>query len=87
MSEYKDMKQGSEGSKWSGQNDRQYPITGKLAEYSPKYTDHAFESHGETNNIIMSDSPEMVRRKNSRARDKRNGFRVTNNGIYAYDLD
>ena len=46
-------------------------------------TDHPFSCVDKINNQINADSPEMIRRQNSRHRDYRNGYKITGDGIYA----
>lgn len=47
-----------------------------------KETDHPYESLPVINNLIHKDSPELVRRKNAKARDERTGYRITDNRVY-----
>ena len=47
-----------------------------------KETDHKFESNAVVDNRIHDDSPELVRRQNNLARDRRTGFKVTDNNVY-----
>lgn len=49
---------------------------------APKVTDHPFVANPIINNKIKEDSPEGIRKKNNRARDIRNGYRVTDNFVY-----
>ena len=78
------FKAGSEGSRIETENPREYPCESspdpskKLSE-----TDHIFGSHELVDNRIHDDSPEMVRRKNNKNRDERNGYRITDNRVYA----
>lgn len=48
----------------------------------PKETDHKFESTAVIDNRIHADSPELVRRQNNLSRDRRTGFKVTDNNVY-----
>lgn len=73
---------GSEGSRIETENPVKYPNVGDLAENSPSVTDHLFESNAVIDNRPHVDSPEMVRRENARARDRRTGFKITENVIY-----
>ena len=54
-----------------------------VEEMSGKETDHVFGHTYKIDNQILADSPELLRRRNSRNRDYRTGNRITNNGIYA----
>jgi hypothetical protein len=47
-----------------------------------KETDHPFESNAIIDNRIHDDSPELVRRQNNHSRDRRNGFRITDDRVY-----
>lgn len=78
------FKAGSEGSRIETENPRNYPEDARIvANTGLKETDHEFESHALVDNRIHDDSPEMVRRKNNKNRDSRNGYRITNNRVYA----
>lgn len=47
-----------------------------------KETDHPFSANEIIDNQIHADSPEMVRRKNNHSRDRRNGFKISENRVY-----
>lgn len=77
------FKAGSEGSRIETENPREYPCEKLSSMQTPKETDHIFGSHALVDNRIHDDSPEMVRRKNNKNRDVRNGYRITDNRVYA----
>lgn len=49
----------------------------------PKITDHLFQSEAIIDNTPPSNLPEMTRRENSHSRDRRTGFKRTDDKIYA----
>ena len=48
-----------------------------------KTTDHPFAADAIIDNTIHDNQPEMTRRENSHARDRRTGFKVTDDRVYA----
>lgn len=48
----------------------------------PKETDHPFASNPVIDNGPHEDAPEMIRRMNSHSRDRRNGYKKTDDSIY-----
>ena len=75
----------SEGSKPRANNPKKYekrtmPGTDMI---SGAETDHKFAAIEKVDGQILDDSPEMIRRQNSRRRDYRNGYKITGDGIYA----
>lgn len=77
-------RKGSEGSRVETDNkNEQVDKENNAVAQAPATTDHVFASNPVVDNRIHEDSPEMVRRKNAKARDCRNGFRITDNRVYA----
>ena len=75
---------GSEGSRVETDNkNEKVDRENNAVVQAPAMTDHVFASNPVIDNRIHEDSPEMVRRKNAKARDCRTGFRVTDNRVYA----
>lgn len=82
VSDSPSYKEGSEGSKLRSNNPKKYD-TMSLDENTPNITDHKFESNPIIDNGVLSDSPELTRRENSHSRDRRNGFKQTENTVFA----
>jgi hypothetical protein len=75
-------KKGSAGSRVETDNPP-LSFSDNVVAQAPAETDMPFASNPVVDNRIHDDSPEMVRRKNAKARDCRNGYRVTDNRVYA----
>lgn len=73
---------GSEGSRIGGDNISKYPSVGSLDENTPNESDHPYASLPARDNSIPESLPELVRRRNNRARDVATGFDVQDNEIY-----
>jgi hypothetical protein len=74
-------KSGSEGSRVETDNPP-LSFSDNVVAQAPAVTDMPFASNPVIDNCIHEDSPEMVRRKNAKARDCRTGFRITENRVY-----
>lgn len=81
VSDSPSYKEGSEGSKIRSNNPKKYDSV-SIEEKTPNMTDHKYESNSVIDNGILLDSPELTRRQNSHARDRRNGYKITDNAVY-----